>query len=128
MIIVLEDDPILRDTLADYFKLTNRKYFITDKIGESIDALETVALTDEPTVFLIDVVLAQGDATPVMRYVKRHPNPRCRTVLMSAAPHFRLIKLYEEYNISRILQKPFPLVELEQSIDMSRHNRENLIR
>lgn len=111
-ILIVEDDQHIMDTLEMYFQDTHRIYMEARTNKEALDVLGGIT----PKVVLLDLLLTDGLAIPVINHIKMLNSPS-KIVLMSA--HHMLDKIAEQYQIKNILKKPFSIEQLEEEIKIS---------
>lgn len=113
-IIIVEDDPMMADTIASMLELFGYETAICQTAGEALDAIPM----DRPGLILLDLNLPDGvNGVEICRQVKTDPELAATSVIMvSAEDHPDTIHAAMEAGASRYLVKPVGLDDLEKAI------------
>jgi CheY-like chemotaxis protein len=113
-IIIVEDDPMMADTIASMLELFGYETAICQTAGEALDAIPQ----DKPGLILLDLNLPDGmGGIEICRQVKADPELRgTSAIIVSAEDNPLVIRSAMEAGASRYLVKPIGLDDLEKAI------------
>ena len=113
-IIIVEDDPMMADTIASMLELFGYETVICGTAQAALDAIPQ----DKPGLILLDLNLPGGmNGIDVCRLVKANPDLRATPVIIvSAEDDPQTIRTAGEAGVSRYLVKPIGLDDLEKAI------------
>lgn len=113
-ILVVEDDAVVRELLAEVLAADGYQVRCATHGGEALNILEA-----EPIhLVLSDIMMPHLDGLALLRLLRAGRNPP-PVVLMSALPPAEVRELASAY----VLAKPFDLVELLQLVETILHSR-----
>ena len=111
-ILVVDDDPDLREVLAEFLA---DEGFGVRTAGSGAEALASVAATGAPTLVLIDMMMPDMDGEEVVRALAARA-PSTRVVVMTALPTQRDRDRFSDCRIDAFLAKPLKLETLRTTI------------
>jgi DNA-binding response OmpR family regulator len=109
-ILIVEDDDNTRECLAIYFKMINKPVITTSSIAGALKILEEI----KPKTILLDLILDDGIAIPLIKIAKSFEDNPPKLILMSA--NHQAEQIANEYKIEHRLRKPFTLEALEELV------------
>ena len=121
-IIIVEDDPMMADTIASMLELFGYETAICQTAGEALDAIPQ----DRPGLIMLDLNLPDGvSGIEICRQVKADPTLRATSVIIvSAEDNPLVIQSAMTAGASRYLVKPVGLDDLEKAIAETLAERE----
>jgi two-component system, OmpR family, response regulator CpxR len=119
-ILLVEDDPDLRDILTDV--LEDCGYDVIPASGEH-QALEYLRATcgsdDRPALVILDVTLPMLNEWQVLGAIREDPHLQMPVIVVSSSA------LWRPEGAAAYLRKPFNLVDLEQTVERASHHLAN---
>lgn len=110
-ILLIDDDPDLRETLADGLEAAGHRVFQASAVGNLLRELPRM----EVSVVILDLILAGGSGAVLLAYIKKHPQlQHIQVILISGAAHGR--RTAHDWDADSFLQKPFTIADLQKSI------------
>jgi len=121
-IVIVEDDPMMADTIASMLELFGYETAICQTAGEALNAIPQ----DRPGLILLDLNLPDGvTGIEICRQVKADPELRATSVIIvSAEDNPLVVREALEAGASRYLIKPIGLDDLEKAIAETLAERE----
>lgn len=114
MILVLEDDPSTRDVLNEFLYSLGYESKAVADCDEAIDELKRYC----PAILIADVVLANGDAKPAIKFCQEH-HKDCKVIIVTAMHAKDAHAFAKDLNIEDILLKPF---KIEDFVELLRRS------
>jgi DNA-binding NtrC family response regulator len=108
VVVLAEDDPVLRRSLSD---LLTDEGFLVREVSD-VAGVESALAAGMPSALVLDVNLADGDVVPVLSRLARSPE-RPHTVLISASSG--AVSLAKRHGLE-LLRKPFELHALVEAL------------
>lgn len=108
-ILVVEDDNALRDSVHDYLVMDGYAVESVATVDEAAECLDQ----HRPAVLVLDLMLADGRAEPLLAKLKARGDAAPVTVLVSAALDAH--EIAKRYDVP-LLPKPFDLEELSEMV------------
>jgi len=115
-ILVVEDDPAVRNLIVDYLK--NRNF----NVSQAQDGLEglQIAMTEKPDVILTDIVMPGMDGLEMIKHLRSHMGTMLIPIItLTAVNNLETRVSILQAGGDSIMYKPFDLQELEARIDRS---------
>lgn len=121
-IVIVEDDPMMADTIASMLELFGYETAICQTAAEALDAIPQ----GRPGLILLDLNLPDGvSGIEICRQVKADPDlQHTSVIIVSAEDNPLVIQSAMEAGASRYLVKPIGLDDLEKAIAETLAERE----
>jgi CheY-like chemotaxis protein len=112
-ILLVEDDPDLRDSITDILTAAGRTVV---QAVDGLDALEKLDRLERPCLILLDLLMPRMDGIEFLQRLRRHPEaPEFPVLVLSAHGHAAAREHYA--GVLGTLRKPFDVSELLSWID-----------
>jgi DNA-binding NtrC family response regulator len=119
LILIVDDDIDIRDTLALACSLLGFSVIVATNRDQALELMKTQA----PDLILLDLAMPGLTIEPFLRHVSEH-KPAPRIVLMTA---WDAAATAERLQLKHHIAKPFDLDSLEQTIDKSLSDSEEVL-
>lgn len=115
LVLIVEDDPDVRDTLSDVLQ---DEGYRTSQAGNGREALDTLRRADaeRPAVVLLDIMMPVMDGVAFRNEQLRDASLRDIPVIVLSA-HARLDELASELELTTALRKPVALDALLEAVE-----------
>lgn len=112
-VLIVEDEDLLRETLSRYLAYEGHDVIAAASGYEAMDA----GFDAEPDVLIADWMLKDHIHGLHVSEVFRALNPELSTILITGFPSRDLLEECDRCGVSRLLEKPFDLKDLQEAVD-----------
>lgn len=106
--LLVEDDDSTRENMEMFLYLMNISFKSAKNQKEGLTLIKDFC----PQILLADLLLGDGDASPIIKYCREN-YPKCKSVLMTAMAKSIAEIIANQLKVDHLVYKPFNLDELE---------------
>ncbi len=111
---ILEDNPVMRNTLVDHFSLTNRKVIFAE---DSFSELRKKGIKESPDFILLDIHLKAENGMDMIGAIKDlFPNVNIIVISGDTEEEQYIIDAFKQ-GVNSFIYKPFTMAELDKAIE-----------